>query len=580
MIIGKLRARKRTVIMATNVLHYIDQADRVVFMVNGRVECQGKSMDLLEASEAFRNFVQTKQKIERKMTEEIEARISENKAVSRVGETQSIRKKSGQLEQSKSQPENSDQIMLKKEILEDSEMIEKGKLNKEELRIRNQMKSSVFFEYIKNGNWCVFILFILILWICIALRIFSDLWIASWSKRQYDLSDRTYALIYTGSILGILFFGIFRSFFWSLFSANTSGKIFKKLLNKIMYKPMMFFDTTPNGQLMNLLCKDIDLIEGFMSELGMTAISMSSMMLASIILGMIVNVIILPIVVIMIFFLVLHIRRFIKYYQEAKRLKSISFSPLISNISDLMDGLAHYRVLHTLKQKETEFAANVDYCNSANFHEISAMPFFSFYSDVILSTMIALTVGILALGVVYRWSFIPLNVTYISVSLSLILNIIMVAGYAFYFVVNFVTTLTSYERVLFNVDGRVMEESVQMRNKKVVDFVKEGRVEFRNIKCRYRPELDLVLDDLSFCVEPRQKMAIVGRTGSGKSSVLLALTRMLNIENSKYYPRIAKCQQLGEWNTLDDQTENQTSKREVGGSKKKEIASYEDIANQ
>ncbi|KAJ2007298.1 hypothetical protein GGI04_001576, partial [Coemansia thaxteri] len=54
-----------------------------------------------------------------------------------------------------------------------------------------------------------------------------------------------------------------------------------------------------------------------------------------------------------------------------------------------------------------------------------------------------------------------------------------------------------------------------------------GMVEFRNYSTRYREGLDFVLKDVSFSVRPREKVGIVGRTGAGKSSLTLALFRII-----------------------------------------------------
>lgn len=52
-----------------------------------------------------------------------------------------------------------------------------------------------------------------------------------------------------------------------------------------------------------------------------------------------------------------------------------------------------------------------------------------------------------------------------------------------------------------------------------------GEIEFRNVRFRYKDELDDVLRDLSFKVEPNTTVAFVGRSGSGKSSLVSLLPR-------------------------------------------------------
>lgn len=54
-------------------------------------------------------------------------------------------------------------------------------------------------------------------------------------------------------------------------------------------------------------------------------------------------------------------------------------------------------------------------------------------------------------------------------------------------------------------------------------------LEFRNVSLRYRPGLDLTLQSLSFRVHVNEKVGIVGRTGAGKSTIGLALSRIVEI---------------------------------------------------
>jgi len=55
-------------------------------------------------------------------------------------------------------------------------------------------------------------------------------------------------------------------------------------------------------------------------------------------------------------------------------------------------------------------------------------------------------------------------------------------------------------------------------------------VSFRKVCLRYRSQLPLALNDVSFDIHPGEKIGIVGRTGAGKSSLFLALLRLVEIE--------------------------------------------------
>eukprot|EP01042_Synura_sphagnicola_P023106 gene23106-29453_t len=58
-----------------------------------------------------------------------------------------------------------------------------------------------------------------------------------------------------------------------------------------------------------------------------------------------------------------------------------------------------------------------------------------------------------------------------------------------------------------------------------------GAIVFDNVCLRYRPDTPRVLDGVTFAVLPREKIGIVGRTGAGKSSLLVALLRLVEIES-------------------------------------------------
>ena len=58
----------------------------------------------------------------------------------------------------------------------------------------------------------------------------------------------------------------------------------------------------------------------------------------------------------------------------------------------------------------------------------------------------------------------------------------------------------------------------------------DGHVSFKNVYMRYYPGGPVVLKNLTFEIQPRNKLGIVGRTGDGKSSIISALLRMPEAE--------------------------------------------------
>lgn len=59
------------------------------------------------------------------------------------------------------------------------------------------------------------------------------------------------------------------------------------------------------------------------------------------------------------------------------------------------------------------------------------------------------------------------------------------------------------------------------------DWMSDGRVEFKDFSVKYRPELETVLCGLSLSIKAGEKIGVVGRTGSGKSTTILSLLRIL-----------------------------------------------------
>ena len=68
---------------------------------------------------------------------------------------------------------------------------------------------------------------------------------------------------------------------------------------------------------------------------------------------------------------------------------------------------------------------------------------------------------------------------------------------------------------------------------KISTFISQGKINFTNYSVKYRPNTPLVLKNLNLEINPKEKIGVVGRTGSGKSTLCLCLFRLLEADKGK-----------------------------------------------
>lgn len=89
------------------------------------------------------------------------------------------------------------------------------------------------------------------------------------------------------------------------------------------------------------------------------------------------------------------------------------------------------------------------------------------------------------------------------------------------------TNIVSVERVLEYANLPSEAPEIISKKRPPISWPSQGAVRFENYSTRYRSELPLVLKNISMTVKPREKIGVVGRTGAGKSSLTLALFRLI-----------------------------------------------------
>jgi ABC-type multidrug transport system fused ATPase/permease subunit len=80
-----------------------------------------------------------------------------------------------------------------------------------------------------------------------------------------------------------------------------------------------------------------------------------------------------------------------------------------------------------------------------------------------------------------------------------------------------------------------LEEEAPTRNDTDLKLT-EGKIEFRHVTLKYKAETDdIAVRDISFVVNPSEKIGIVGQTGSGKSSIMVCLFRLTELTKGNIF---------------------------------------------
>ena len=95
----------------------------------------------------------------------------------------------------------------------------------------------------------------------------------------------------------------------------------------------------------------------------------------------------------------------------------------------------------------------------------------------------------------------------------------------------FQNTLVEYERCMELTECPSEKQIIYHNYNKIENFdenwLKLGKIEFKNFSAKYREDTEIVLKKLNFIINPGEKVGIVGRTGSGKSTIALWLFRLI-----------------------------------------------------
>jgi ATP-binding cassette subfamily C (CFTR/MRP) protein 4 len=356
--------------------------------------------------------------------------------------------------------------------------------------------------------------------------------VGRWAERPAE-QQKDWDII--GLVLSLGFFVVIMAFCRAFLSFHLCIKATKlihdKMAKSVLLARIEFFDTNPLGRIMNRFSADVgsndDLLPPTLVEF---------FTLAFILAGTIVTAVInLPFVLLSLpplWWYFAWVRKiFVTSSRELKRLECIARSPIYVELSQSLGGLATIRSNHTLDFFREKFVNVQEAHTRTVFAFIAASRWFGFRVDATMFLFLA----VVCLGSVLfqEQGWFDVNPTILGLVVSFLLQFAGMFQWCMRLSAEAVNQMVSVERVLLF--GQLESEAPLTldTDKALVDrgWPVDARIEMRDLSARYRSNLPQTLKNVSFVVPAGCRVGVVGRTGSGKSTLIQALFRLLEADS-------------------------------------------------
>lgn len=303
---------------------------------------------------------------------------------------------------------------------------------------------------------------------------------------------------------------------------EASKKLLHRAIDRVLRAPMSFFDTTPLGRIMNRFSKDIDRMDNNLTD---------SMRVAGMTMALIISVFVLIIVYYYYFAaalgpLLLFYISIASYYHsssnEVKKHESSLRSVLFARFNEAILGTSTIRAYGLTDKIMTTINDAVDEMDSAYFLTFANQRWLGVRLDAIGVLMVFVTE---MLVVTTRFNVSP---SISGLVLSYLLSIVQMLQFTVRQAADVDNAMLSTDRLLYY--GNNIEQEGPAHTVPLADeWPSRGEIIFHNVHMRYRPRLPLALKGFNLHVKPGERIGVVGRTGAGKSSVIMALFRMVEL---------------------------------------------------
>ncbi|CAG8465261.1 13492_t:CDS:10 [Gigaspora rosea] len=419
----------------------------------------------------------------------------------------------------------------------------------EEVQPHGKIPFKIYLFYFKSSGGLLIWFMLVFLFITIRiLTVGETYWLNIWSEWSEvhqnnaaniispELSDddnhtRTDSLFYIGIYavvaLSSAIFTIARMIWQLCVSLKGSKTLFSELLNAILRAPMSFFDSAPLGNIMNRFSKDLGIIDQSL----MTVVSscfgnvVGVISVLAVVTAVTYEFFFVSIVVVISYIIIGNM--YINASRELKRLQSITRSPVVSWFSDTVVGIATIRAFNAEHRFIKAFTNRLNTSNRTTY--------LLHMSNRWMSVRLG-CIGAIAsyfAGIFILWNYRRSNMSgglagfCLSYALGFVQIVFVIKDYS-----TMENNLNSVERVKEYID--MPQEPISAANARPpAAWPTDGKIEVSQLTVSHALKDEPILRNISFYVQDKEKIGIVGRSGAGKSTLANSFLKLVEATDGR-----------------------------------------------
>ncbi|THC96598.1 hypothetical protein EYZ11_003938 [Aspergillus tanneri] len=358
-------------------------------------------------------------------------------------------------------------------------------------------------------------------------------WIHIWTDNHRESAQATVsqhsALFYLGGYLALsalaCVFGTCRTYFSLSAAFRASQSLFRQMLFAVLRAPIQWYDTVPMGHILSRFSADFNALDSRVGVELRATLEYSMDVAMAMIAGTIVNPMLLLVSAVLLTVYFWCARWFITASRHLKGLENAAKGPLLEDLDTTIGSLSSVRAFGQVNLAIERFQEKVGRHARAFWHLWLLNRWLGFRINIIGAAFSALSAAMVAYvpGINPSMAGFAIGFT-IEVSLTMALS---VRCYA-----NLEQGMNSVKRI-HSFSTIPTEKNEPLITDIPEAWPEKGKLEVSQLVVRPTPYLPPVLKGIDFTVTPNTRVGVVGRTGAGKSSLVLALFRFLEASEGK-----------------------------------------------